>query len=51
MIDEKGVNVSKDQHELLQNAMENHSLKLDDNTPLSLLWSQVKELASKKNSQ
>ena len=50
MIDKKGVNVSKDQHELLKNAMENHLLKLDDNTPLSLLWSQIKELASKKNS-
>lgn len=50
MIDKKGVNVSKDQHELLKNAMENHLLKLDDNTPLSLLRSQIKELASKKNS-
>ena len=34
----------------MKNAMENHLLKLDDNTPLSLLRSQIKELASKKNS-
>ena len=33
MVGEKGVSVSKDQHELLKNVLQNHKLKFDDNTP------------------